>query len=239
MRRCRPWYRIHQLLHTRLPLPPGPLVVLHGSGHEHPWILLTDTPPDRTEVTLHACRDWIEQGFRGPGAPAGNGSARAAPIPCAQGGTGWRVPWPAAWPRHAPGGSRCPRPQPRTAAVAPDRPASCARAWPAWGPCWPRGAGGGRGVWLRPRPGPYGRGRPRPGPGTLTHSPASGTRSLGHRHRGQTGASFTPSPTGRTAIRAACEPAQPPRNTRTAGERHSDPPPIPPHPVPHIYLSRW
>ncbi len=25
MRRCRSWYRIHQLLHTRLPLPPGPL----------------------------------------------------------------------------------------------------------------------------------------------------------------------------------------------------------------------
>jgi len=24
MRRCRSWYRIHQLLHTRLPLPPGP-----------------------------------------------------------------------------------------------------------------------------------------------------------------------------------------------------------------------
>ncbi len=25
MRRCRSWYRIHPLLHTRLPLPPGPL----------------------------------------------------------------------------------------------------------------------------------------------------------------------------------------------------------------------
>ena len=44
---------------------PGTLVVLHGRGHEHPWVLLTDTPPDRTEVTLYACRDWIEQGFRG------------------------------------------------------------------------------------------------------------------------------------------------------------------------------
>ncbi len=116
MRRCRSWYRIQQLLHSRLPLPPGPLteslalwlqglllaengcldrvaaawgggegmlwvgrgvaspghsplpgtlVVLHGSGHEHPWVLLTDTPPDRTKVTLYACRDWIEQGFRG------------------------------------------------------------------------------------------------------------------------------------------------------------------------------
>ena len=43
----------------------GTLVVLHGAGHEHPWVLLTDTPPDRTEVTPCACRDWIEQGFRG------------------------------------------------------------------------------------------------------------------------------------------------------------------------------
>ena len=25
MRRCRSWYRIQQLLHSRLPLPPGPL----------------------------------------------------------------------------------------------------------------------------------------------------------------------------------------------------------------------
>lgn len=28
-------------------------------------MLLTDTPPQRTDTTLHACRDWIEQGFRG------------------------------------------------------------------------------------------------------------------------------------------------------------------------------
>lgn len=40
-------------------------MVLHGSGHVHPWVLLTDTPPDRTEATLYTCRDWIEQGFRG------------------------------------------------------------------------------------------------------------------------------------------------------------------------------
>ena len=25
MRRCRSWYRIRELLHNRLPLPPGPL----------------------------------------------------------------------------------------------------------------------------------------------------------------------------------------------------------------------
>ncbi|MCY4519256.1 MAG: hypothetical protein OXC13_00590, partial [Caldilineaceae bacterium] len=56
----------------------GTLVVLHGAGHEHPWVLLTDTPPQHTEATLYACRDGIEQGFRGPGAPAGSGSARVA-----------------------------------------------------------------------------------------------------------------------------------------------------------------
>ena len=76
---------------------PGTLVVLHGRGHEHPRVLLTDTPPDRTEATLYACRDWIEQGFRGPGAPAGSGSARGAPTRCAPGGTGWCWPWPPCW----------------------------------------------------------------------------------------------------------------------------------------------
>ncbi len=44
---------------------PGTLIVLHAQGHEDPWLLLTDTPPDRTDVDLYACRHWIEQGFRG------------------------------------------------------------------------------------------------------------------------------------------------------------------------------
>ena len=48
----------------REPLP-GTLMVLHARGHEEPWLLLTDTLPDRTDVDLHACRHWIEQGFRG------------------------------------------------------------------------------------------------------------------------------------------------------------------------------
>ena len=43
----------------------GTLIVLHAQGHEDPWLLLTDTPPDRTDVDLYACRHWIEQGFRG------------------------------------------------------------------------------------------------------------------------------------------------------------------------------
>ena len=44
---------------------PGTLILMHAQGHEDPWLLLTDTPPDRTDVDLHACRHWIEQGFRG------------------------------------------------------------------------------------------------------------------------------------------------------------------------------
>ncbi len=43
----------------------GTRVVLHGRGHEQPWVLWTDTPPQHTDATLYACRDWIEQGFRG------------------------------------------------------------------------------------------------------------------------------------------------------------------------------
>ncbi|MYD91544.1 MAG: transposase [Caldilineaceae bacterium SB0662_bin_9] len=44
---------------------PGTLVALHAQGHKEPWLLLTDTVPDRTDVDLYACRHWIEQGFRG------------------------------------------------------------------------------------------------------------------------------------------------------------------------------
>ena len=80
---------------------PGTLVVLHGRGHDHPWGLLTD-------ATLYACRDWIEQGFLRGLKRAGACRGHAA------GGC----------PRHAPGGSRHPRPQPRTAAHAPDASAS-------------------------------------------------------------------------------------------------------------------
>ena len=41
------------------------LIVLHALGQEQPWVLLTDTPVAQTEPTLYACRNWIEQGFRG------------------------------------------------------------------------------------------------------------------------------------------------------------------------------
>ena len=34
-------------------------------GQAQPWALLTDTPVAQTEPTLYACRNWIEQGFRG------------------------------------------------------------------------------------------------------------------------------------------------------------------------------
>ena len=39
--------------------------VLHAYGQKQPWVLLTDTPVAETEPTLYACRNWIEQGFRG------------------------------------------------------------------------------------------------------------------------------------------------------------------------------
>ena len=44
---------------------PGTLIVLHARDCEEPWVLLTDTPPKHTQVSLYACRHWIEQGFRG------------------------------------------------------------------------------------------------------------------------------------------------------------------------------
>ncbi len=41
------------------------LIVWHAYGQRQPWVLLTDTPVAQTEPTLYACRNWIEQGFRG------------------------------------------------------------------------------------------------------------------------------------------------------------------------------
>ena len=41
------------------------LIVLQAYGQGQPWVLLTDTPVAQTEPTLYACRNWIEQGFRG------------------------------------------------------------------------------------------------------------------------------------------------------------------------------
>ena len=43
----------------------GTLIVLHAYGQTQPWVLLTNTPVAQTEPTLYACRNWIEQGFRG------------------------------------------------------------------------------------------------------------------------------------------------------------------------------
>ena len=39
--------------------------MLHAYGQAQPWVLLADTPVAETEPTLYACRNWIEQGFRG------------------------------------------------------------------------------------------------------------------------------------------------------------------------------
>lgn len=42
---------------------PGTLVVLQAQGHQEPWLLLTDTVPDRTDMgrrrNLSSGREWI------------------------------------------------------------------------------------------------------------------------------------------------------------------------------------
>jgi len=68
---------------------PSPLVVLHGSGDVHSRMLLTDTPPEWMDATLYACRDWIEQNFRGPARRLAVAAHAFAPARCGQGGTGW------------------------------------------------------------------------------------------------------------------------------------------------------
>ena len=54
MRQCRSWYRIHQLLRTHLPLPPGPDArrmriecgrKKHGRLPVSCWFLIQDNPP--------------------------------------------------------------------------------------------------------------------------------------------------------------------------------------------------
>ena len=126
---------------------------------------------------------------------------------------------------------------------APHRPASCARAWPAWAPCWP-GGGGGRGSGCDPGPAPTGRRPSAPWPGDpdaqprLRYAQNPSHQPRGHTPRGQVGASSTPSPTERTAVRAACGPTARPRNAvhQRPGRPVADI--YLPHPEPHIYLSR-
>ena len=55
------------------------LIVLHAYGQAQPWVLLTDTPVAQTEPTLYACRNWIEQGFRGLKTVGDRWSALARP----------------------------------------------------------------------------------------------------------------------------------------------------------------
>ena len=146
---------------------PGTLVVLHGAGHEHPWVLLTDTPPDRTEVTPCACRDWIEQGFRGL-KRAGWQWQRTRRTDPVRAGRHWLVMAVATLPAVAHGTRRAeaaafgrnPARLRAPSAAAPSRSAprrlSLLRqgmaglgSLPARGGWWTR-------LWLRPRPGPYG-----------------------------------------------------------------------------------
>ena len=145
----------------------GTLVVLHGRGHDHPWVLLTDTPPDRTEVTLYACRDWIEQSFRGL-KRAGWQWQRTRRTDPVRAGRHWLVLAVATLRAVAHGTrreeaatlGRNPARLPAPPATVPARSAprrlsllrqgmACLGTLLAQGRGWTR-------LWLRPRPGPYG-----------------------------------------------------------------------------------
>ena len=100
----------------------------------HPWVLLTDTPPDRTEATLYTCRDWIEQGFRGL-KRAGWQWQRTRRTDPVRAGRHWLVMAAATLLAVAYGTRR--------------EKAACLGTLLAQGRWWTR-------VWLRPRRGPYG-----------------------------------------------------------------------------------
>jgi hypothetical protein len=42
----------------------GTLVVVWDMGHQHPWVILTDLPPDQCGVCWYGLRIWVELGFR-------------------------------------------------------------------------------------------------------------------------------------------------------------------------------
>ncbi len=76
--------------------PPlaGTLIVWHAYGQRQPWVLLTDTPVAQTEPTLYACRNWIEQGFRGlktVGDPLGGKWHKTRRLDPTRGGRHWLV----------------------------------------------------------------------------------------------------------------------------------------------------
>ena len=175
--------------------------------------------------------------------PAGRGSSRVAPTRCAQNGIGWCWPWPPCWrsPTARVGRKPPPWPGPRTAAHPPRRLSllrqgmACLGALLAQGRWWMR-------VWLRPRPGPYGPPAvARPGPGTLTRNPASVTQRPPPtpRLRARGPACTSPTQPTRThgqprGLSTRVAATQRPGRGRMAGGSATDPP----HPEPHIYLSR-
>ena len=72
----------------------GTLMVWHAYGQAQPWVLLTDTPVAQTEPTLYACRNWIEQGFRGlktVGDPLGGKWHKTRRLDPMRGGRHWLV----------------------------------------------------------------------------------------------------------------------------------------------------
>ena len=76
----------------------GTLIVLQSYGQAQPWVLLTDTPVAQTEPTLYACRNWIEQRFRGMKTVGWKCHKIAAGTRSAWADTGWCWRLPPCWP---------------------------------------------------------------------------------------------------------------------------------------------
>ena len=43
---------------------PCTLLAWWGEGHEEPWLVVTDLPPEAADVCWYGLRAWIEQGFK-------------------------------------------------------------------------------------------------------------------------------------------------------------------------------
>lgn len=67
----------------------GTLIVLHARDHEEPWLLLTNTQPDRTDVDPASVATGSNRASGASSGAAGSGTARAGGTPCAWPGTCW------------------------------------------------------------------------------------------------------------------------------------------------------
>ncbi|MCY4519468.1 MAG: hypothetical protein OXC13_01660 [Caldilineaceae bacterium] len=220
-------------------------MVLHGPGHAQPWVLLTD-------ATLYACRDWIEQGFRGL-KRAGWQWQRTRRTDPVRAGRHWLVlvvatllavaygtrREEAAALGRTPAQLRTP-PADRPGPVGPPtpQPPTPGDGLPG-GPAGP-GAVVDAGLAAAPARSLRAAGRPRSGPGALTQRSASDTQTRPPSPRGSSPRA------GRHVPNAPTRALRPPRNLRTripppkaraAGERRSNRSPVP-HTRSHAYTCQ-